>query len=103
MQRKEPSTGKLYKLGKGFRGRTWNKRFFVVSGQTLAYYSKEEAYEKQERPHKVVDLSGCRVEDTGMERFGGKARRGRGAHATGRPLRPPRPTPALCARQRGRA
>ena len=66
--------GKLYKLGKGFRGRTWNKRFFVVSGQTLAYYSKEEAYEKQERPHKVVDLTGCRVEDTGMERFGGKAR-----------------------------
>ena len=66
--------GKLYKLGKGFRGRTWNKRFFVVSGQTLAYYSKEESYEKQERPHKVVDLTGCRVEDTGMERFGGKVR-----------------------------
>ena len=79
MQRRDAgerlNQGKLYKLGKGFRGRTWNKRFFVVSGQTLAYYSTEEAYEKQERPHKVVDLTGCRAEDTGMERFGGKVRR----------------------------
>ncbi len=71
-----PGAGVLYKLGKGFRGRTWNKRFFVVSGQTLAYYSKQEAYEKQERPHKIVDLTNCRVEDTGMERWSGKVRHG---------------------------
>ena len=67
--------GVLYKLSKsGFRGRAWNKRFFVVSGQTLAYYGSEEACDKQERPHKVVDLTACRVEDTGMERWSGKAR-----------------------------
>ncbi len=71
---------KLYKLGKGFRGRTWNKRFFVLSGQTLAYYTNEDAYEKQERPHKVVDLTNCRVEDSGKERTGGKAR-ARGARS----------------------
>jgi hypothetical protein len=73
-EQKGQAQGKLYKLGKGFRGRTWNKRFFVVSGQTLAYYSNEEQQERQERPHKVVDLTGCRVEDTGMERWSGKAR-----------------------------
>ena len=82
-QRGTQLQGKLYKLGKGFRGKTWNKRFFVLSGQTLAYYSKEEAYDKQERPHKVVDLTACRVEDTGMERWSGKAR------ARTRPQLPP--------------
>jgi hypothetical protein len=67
--------GRLYKAGKGFTGsKIYYKRFFVLNGQTLCYYSSREAYEKQERPHKVVDLSGSRVEDCGMLRWNGKAR-----------------------------
>jgi PH domain len=76
MQRSNPApSGTLYKLSpNSFRGRAWNKRFFVFSGQTLAYYTTQEAYERQERPRKVVDLSNCRVEDTGMEQWSSKAR-----------------------------
>ena len=74
-----PGSGTLYKLSvSGFRGRAWAKRHFVFSGQTLAYYTSLEAYERQERPRKVVDLTNCRVEDTGMERWTSKARRVRG-------------------------
>lgn len=66
--------GKLYKLGHGFRGRTWNKRYFVLSGQTLAYYSSQEDSREAVRPHKVLDLTGCRVEDKGFERWSGRVR-----------------------------
>jgi hypothetical protein len=77
-----PGSGTLYKLSvSGFRGRLWNKRFFVFSGQTLAYYSTQDAYERQERPRKVVDLTNCRVEDTGMERWTSKVRQGAGRKA----------------------
>ena len=77
-----PGSGTLYKLSvTGFRGRAWNKRYFVFSGQTLAYYSTQDAYERQERPRKVVDLTNCRVEDTGMERWTSKARQGAGRRA----------------------
>ena len=66
---------KLYKCGRGFTGgRSWYKRWWVLSGHTLCYYTKEEAYDKQERPHRVVDLGGARVEDRGMERWNGKVR-----------------------------
>ena len=79
-----PGSGTLYKLSvSGFRGRAWAKRHFVFSGQTLAYYTSLEAYERQERPRKVVDLTNCRVEDTGMERWTSKARQGAGRKAQG--------------------
>lgn len=67
--------GRLYKEGKGlFTDKVMYKRFFVLNGQTLAYFTSRDAYEKQERPHKVVDLSGSRVEDMGMTRWNSKAR-----------------------------
>jgi hypothetical protein len=70
------------RCGRGFTGgRCWYKRWWVLSGHTLCYYTKEEAYEKQERPHRVVDLGGARVEDRGMERWNGKVRSVRGCVA----------------------
>jgi hypothetical protein len=96
MQRRgqnEPTVqGKLYKLTKGFRGRTWSKRFFIISGPQLAYYASESTLDKG--PHRVINLTGLVVVDKGRTVSGGKVRscvvwRGRVACARTRRLGAP--------------
>jgi hypothetical protein len=65
---------RLYKLGNGFMGRAWYKRYVIIQNQMLVYWTKVGDFEARVKPHKTVLLAGCRVEDTGIERWSGKAR-----------------------------